>query len=77
MLKEEWVSEWVPIGWRFKREFYLLTLGLVGLLPLIDFIIWLLGSNEQFDNKYNKQRIQREQMNTQKEVLEELKKATD
>ena len=65
------------LGETGKGIFYLLTLGLVGLLPLIDFIIWLLGSNEQFDNKYNKQRIQREQMNTQKEVLEELKKATD
>jgi len=36
-------------------------------------LYWLLSSNESFDNKYNQQRIQREQMNTQKEMLEALK----
>ena len=34
---------------------------------------WLLGSNEAFDRAYNSERIQREQMNTQKEMLEALK----
>lgn len=34
---------------------------------------WLLSSNEAFDNKYNNQRIQREQMNVQKEMLTALK----
>jgi|TARA_R110000764_G_scaffold178233_1_gene264393 TM2 domain-containing membrane protein YozV len=53
--------------------FYLLTLGLIGILPLADFIIWLLGSNEAFDKKYNSQAIQREQSQTQKEMLEALK----
>ena len=36
-------------------------------------IYWLLSSNESFDNIYNKQRIQRQQMDTQKEMLEALK----
>ena len=53
---------------------YILTAGgFFGFLPFIDFIIWLLGSNENFDNKYNKQAIQKEQTNTQKEILEALK----
>tara|TARA_R110000772_G_scaffold104070_1_gene205321 strand:+ start:63 stop:326 length:264 start_codon:yes stop_codon:yes gene_type:complete len=39
----------------------------------IDALIWGLGSSEGFDNKFNKQRIQREQMNVQKEMLEALK----
>ncbi len=34
---------------------------------------WLLGSNEAFDRAYNSERIQREQMNTQKEMLQALK----
>jgi TM2 domain-containing membrane protein YozV len=52
---------------------YLLTLGFCGVLPILDFLIILLSSNESFDNKYNKQRIQREQMRIQKETLETLK----
>ncbi len=52
---------------------YLLTLGFGGLLPTLDFLIILLSSKENFDNKYNKQRIQREQMRIQKETLEALK----
>ena len=34
---------------------------------------WLLSSNESFDNKYNNQRIQKEQVNIQKQMLEALK----
>tara|TARA_B110000285_G_scaffold185576_1_gene210571 strand:+ start:384 stop:635 length:252 start_codon:yes stop_codon:yes gene_type:complete len=34
---------------------------------------WMLSSKESFDNKYNKQRIQKEQMNIQKEMLEAIK----
>jgi len=34
---------------------------------------WLLSSNEAFDNKYNTQRMQKEQMNVQKEMLEAIK----
>ena len=34
---------------------------------------WLLGSDEAFDRAYNSERIQREQMNTQKEMLAALK----
>ncbi len=52
---------------------YLLTLGFGGLLPILDFLIILLSSNESFDSKYNKQRIQREQMRIQKETLETIK----
>ena len=52
---------------------YLLTLGFGGLLPILDFLIILLSNNESFDSKYNKQRIQREQMRIQKETLEILK----
>ena len=52
---------------------YLLTLGFCGILPILDFLMILLSSKENFDNKYNKQRIQREQMRIQKETLEALK----
>ena len=52
---------------------YLLTLGFCGVLPILDFLMILLSSKENFDNKYNKQRIQREQMRIQKETLEALK----
>ena len=38
-------------------------------------ILWLLGSQESFDKKYNSQAIQREQAQTQKDMLNELKKA--
>ena len=34
---------------------------------------WLLGSNETFDRAYNSERIQREQLNMQKEMLQALK----
>tara|TARA_R110000803_G_scaffold71490_4_gene134771 strand:+ start:1172 stop:1438 length:267 start_codon:yes stop_codon:yes gene_type:complete len=34
---------------------------------------WLLGSNEAFDRAYNTERIQREQINTQREILEAIK----
>ena len=40
--------------------------------PLIG-IGWLLNSQESFDNKFNKQRIQREQVELQKEMINALK----
>jgi len=62
------------LGQTGQGVLYILTAGgFFGLLPFLDFIIWLLGSNESFDNKYNKQAIQKEQTNTQKEILEALK----
>lgn len=36
-------------------------------------IYWLLSSNESFDNNYNRQRIQRQQADIQKEILNKLK----
>tara|TARA_R110000764_G_C10872029_1_gene367946 strand:+ start:95 stop:349 length:255 start_codon:yes stop_codon:yes gene_type:complete len=36
-------------------------------------IYWLLSSNESFDNDYNRQRIQRQQADIQKEILNKLK----
>ena len=36
-------------------------------------IYWLLSSNESFDNNYNRQRIQRQQADIQKEILSKLK----
>ena len=36
-------------------------------------IKWFLSSKEAFDNTYNKQRIQREQIDIQKQMLEALK----
>ena len=42
---------------------------------IIDGILWLLGSQEKFDKKYNSQAIQREQSKTQKAMLNELRKA--
>ena len=44
------------------------------ILALISGIIWLLGSNESFDSKYNSQAIQKQQVEVQKEMLDELKK---
>lgn len=34
---------------------------------------WLLSSNESFDRAYNSERIQREQIKTQREILEAIK----
>ena len=34
---------------------------------------WLLGSNEAFDRAYNSERIQRAQIDTQREILEAIK----
>ena len=34
---------------------------------------WLLGSDEAFDRAYNSERIQREQIKTQKEILKAIK----
>ena len=36
-------------------------------------IYWLLSSNESFDNNYNRQRIQRQQADIQREILNKLK----
>ena len=44
-----------------------------GILGMYFGIKWLLASNEQFDRAFNSERIQREQMQTQKEMLEALK----
>ena len=44
------------------------------ILALISGIIWLLGSNESFDKKYNSQALQKQQVEVQKEMLDELKK---
>jgi hypothetical protein len=46
----------------------------LGIIPFIDFVIWLLGSNESFDSKYNSQAIQKQQVEVQKDMLDELKK---
>jgi len=53
---------------------YFCTAGMFLVLPIIDIFVWITGSQESFDNKYNKQRLQREHLNVQKEMLEELKK---
>ena len=55
------------LGQTGKGLLYLFTLGLVGVLPFIDLIVWLLGSQESFDNKYNTQAIQ-------KQMLDEIKR---
>ena len=63
------------LGETGKGILYILTgFGLFGIIPLIDFVIWLLGSNESFDNKYNSQAIQKQQVEVQKDMLDELKK---
>ena len=36
-------------------------------------VYWLLSSNESFDNNYNRQRIQKQQTEIQKEILSKLK----
>jgi TM2 domain-containing membrane protein YozV len=36
-------------------------------------LYWLLSSQESFDNKYNNQAIQKEQINVQKEMLKAIK----
>ena len=36
-------------------------------------IYWLLSSDESFDNNYNRQRIQRQQADIQREILNKLK----
>ena len=43
------------------------------ILGVLTGVKWLLGSDEAFDRAYNSERIQREQMNTQREMLEALK----
>jgi TM2 domain-containing membrane protein YozV len=54
------------LGKKGKGLFYLFTFGLCGLLPLIDCVNLLLMSQNDFDNKYNNQNIQREILNTLK-----------
>ena len=64
------------VGEMGKGILYIITLGgFFGLIPLIDLIIWILGSDESFDKKYNSQAIQREQTNLQKQMLEEMRKS--
>ena len=53
---------------------YALSFGICGVF-IIDGILWLLGSQENFDKKYNSQAIQREQSKTQKAMLNKLRKA--
>ena len=62
------------VGQKLWGIIYLFTGGLAGVF-IIDGILWLLGSQESFDKKYNSQAIQREQSQTQKDMLNELKKA--
>jgi TM2 domain-containing membrane protein YozV len=63
------------LGETGKGILYILTgFGLLGIIPFIDFVIWLLGSNESFDSKYNSQAIQKQQVEVQKDMLDELKK---
>ena len=38
---------------------YFCTAGMFLVLPIIDIFVWITGSQESFDNKYNKQRLQR------------------
>jgi TM2 domain-containing membrane protein YozV len=61
------------VGQTGKGIIYIFTIGFFGLLPFLDFWIWLLGSQESFDKKYNTQAIQRQQSNIQKDMLNELK----
>ena len=64
------------VGEMGKGILYIITFGgFFGLIPLIDLIIWILGSDESFDKKYNSQAIQREQTNVQKQMLEEMRKS--
>jgi TM2 domain-containing membrane protein YozV len=64
------------LGEAGKGILYIITVGgFLGLIPLIDLIIWMLGSEESFDQKYNAQAIQKEQTKVQKEMLAEMKKS--
>jgi len=64
------------VGQKLYGIIYLFSFGLCGIF-LIDAILWLLGSQENFDKKYNSQAIQREQSQVQKSMLNELKKANN
>tara|TARA_B110000027_G_scaffold112030_1_gene120495 strand:+ start:262 stop:528 length:267 start_codon:yes stop_codon:yes gene_type:complete len=64
------------VGQKLWGIVYLFSFGLCGIF-LIDGILWLLGSQEKFDKKYNSQAIQREQSQVQKDILNELKKANN
>ena len=64
------------VGQKLWGIVYLFSFGLCGIF-LIDAILWLLGSQENFDKKYNSQAIQREQSQVQKSMLNELKKANN
>ena len=64
------------VGQKLWGIIYLFSFGLCGIF-LIDAILWLLGSQEKFDKKYNSQAIQREQSQVQKDILNELKKANN
>tara|TARA_B110000483_G_C18107149_1_gene508140 strand:+ start:148 stop:417 length:270 start_codon:yes stop_codon:yes gene_type:complete len=63
------------LGETGKGVLYIFTaFCLFGIIPIIDLVIWLLGSNESFDSKYNAQAIQKQQVEVQKVMLDELKK---
>ena len=64
------------LGEAGKGILYIITVGgFLGLIPLIELIIGMLGSEESFDQKYNAQAIQKEQTKVQKEMLAEMKKS--
>ena len=53
-----------------------LTMALTFIPTILGVLIglkWLLDSDEAFDRAYNSERIQREQINTQREILEAIK----
>ena len=50
------------------------TMPISNIVAAIIGIKWLLSSDESFNNNYNKQRIQLDQMAVQKEMLEAIKK---
>jgi len=51
------------VGQVGKGLLYLLFAPITTFVGIISGIYWLLSSEESFDNKYNKQRIQREILN--------------
>ena len=72
----------ILLGWMGAHRFYLgqigRGIGCIIFMPISLFIapliglIWLIGSDESFDDKYNKQIIQRKQLRVQQEMLEAL-----
>jgi TM2 domain-containing membrane protein YozV len=54
------------VGQIGKGILYLIFAPITAVLGFFQGIYWLLSSTESFDNKYNKQRIQREILNSLK-----------